>query len=346
MVPQRRRRAGPAVVATGCGRWSATGRRGARDCTDARGAGPAVRGHRRGDGRDPQRDQAAGGRARPTSPSTRRPTGSAARGGRTPTRASPATCRRTSTPTRSRRTRTGATRSRPGAEIQAVLRAGRRRARRAPTHPLRRGGRRPASGSDGRWQLETADGHRDEVDVVIAATGVLHHPQLPRHRRASTTSPGPCFHSSRWDHDVAARRRAGRRHRHRLDGRADHRRARRPGRALSPVPAHRAVGPAAGRTRRTPTRRGQALRDDPERLAGCTTSLGDAVRQASPTPWSTPTRRPWRADRAAVPRATSRTASPIPSSASGSAPTTGPGASGSSCPPTSTRRSSTRTPSW
>src|SRR6185436_18892726 len=32
---------------------------------------------------------------------------------------------------------------------------------------------------DGRWQLETANGLRDEVDVVIAATGVLHHPNIP-----------------------------------------------------------------------------------------------------------------------------------------------------------------------
>ena len=31
--------------------------------------------------------------------------------------------------------------------------------------------------TNGRWQLETASGHRDEVDVVIAATGVLHQPR-------------------------------------------------------------------------------------------------------------------------------------------------------------------------
>src|ERR1700722_730253 len=30
---------------------------------------------------------------------------------------------------------------------------------------------------NGRWQLSTAAGHRDQVDVVIAATGVLHHPK-------------------------------------------------------------------------------------------------------------------------------------------------------------------------
>src|SRR6266542_2210802 len=33
--------------------------------------------------------------------------------------------------------------------------------------------------SEGRWQLTTASGHRDTVDIVIAATGVLHHPKYP-----------------------------------------------------------------------------------------------------------------------------------------------------------------------
>ena len=33
--------------------------------------------------------------------------------------------------------------------------------------------------TNGRWRLDTASGHRDEVDVVIAATGVLHHPRYP-----------------------------------------------------------------------------------------------------------------------------------------------------------------------
>src|SRR6266480_6029752 len=32
---------------------------------------------------------------------------------------------------------------------------------------------------DGTWHVETESGHRDDVDVVIAATGVLHHPKLP-----------------------------------------------------------------------------------------------------------------------------------------------------------------------
>jgi cation diffusion facilitator CzcD-associated flavoprotein CzcO len=55
---------------------------------------------------------------------------------------------------------------------------------------------------DGRWHLETASGHRDEVDVVIAATGVLHHPRLPDIDGLDTFE-GPAFHSARWDHSVA-----------------------------------------------------------------------------------------------------------------------------------------------
>ncbi|MGH8985989.1 MAG: flavin-containing monooxygenase [Acidimicrobiia bacterium] len=53
----------------------------------------------------------------------------------------------------------------------------------------------------GRWQLETAGGHRDEVDVVIAATGVLHHPKLPDFEGLADFD-GATFHSSRWDHEV------------------------------------------------------------------------------------------------------------------------------------------------
>jgi cation diffusion facilitator CzcD-associated flavoprotein CzcO len=55
---------------------------------------------------------------------------------------------------------------------------------------------------EGRWHLETAAGHRDEVDVVIAATGVLHHPRYPDIEGVDTFE-GPCFHSSRWDHGAA-----------------------------------------------------------------------------------------------------------------------------------------------
>lgn len=54
---------------------------------------------------------------------------------------------------------------------------------------------------DGRWQLTTASGHHDEVDVIIAATGVLHHPNVPDIPGLDDFE-GPSFHSSRWDHSV------------------------------------------------------------------------------------------------------------------------------------------------
>jgi cation diffusion facilitator CzcD-associated flavoprotein CzcO len=54
---------------------------------------------------------------------------------------------------------------------------------------------------DGGWRLETTRGERDEADVVIAATGVLHHPNLPRIEGLDTFT-GACFHSARWDHAV------------------------------------------------------------------------------------------------------------------------------------------------
>ncbi len=61
----------------------------------------------------------------------------------------------------------------------------------------------------GRWHLEIAGGSTDVADVVVAATGVLHHPRYPdidgldRFRGAQ-------FHSARWDHDVPlAGRRVG-----------------------------------------------------------------------------------------------------------------------------------------
>src|SRR5215212_7099692 len=54
---------------------------------------------------------------------------------------------------------------------------------------------------DDRWQVETATGTRDEADVVIAATGVLHHPRYPEIPGLDDFE-GPCFHSSRWDHEA------------------------------------------------------------------------------------------------------------------------------------------------
>ncbi|HEV3280955.1 MAG TPA: NAD(P)/FAD-dependent oxidoreductase [Acidimicrobiales bacterium] len=55
--------------------------------------------------------------------------------------------------------------------------------------------------SDGRWQLSTASGAQDEADVVVAATGVLHHPRYPD-IAGMESFEGTMFHSSRWDHAV------------------------------------------------------------------------------------------------------------------------------------------------
>ena len=98
-----------------------------------------------------------------------------------------------------------------------LLRAGRGRPRRRPARPLRRRGRRAARSSDGRWQLETATGpprrgrRRDRRDRRAAP------PERSPTSRGSTSFAGALFHSARWDHVGAARRRARRRHRHRLD---------------------------------------------------------------------------------------------------------------------------------
>lgn len=54
---------------------------------------------------------------------------------------------------------------------------------------------------DGRWHLRTAAGHHDTFDAVIAATGVLHHPNVARFEGIETFA-GASFHSARWDHSV------------------------------------------------------------------------------------------------------------------------------------------------
>jgi cation diffusion facilitator CzcD-associated flavoprotein CzcO len=53
----------------------------------------------------------------------------------------------------------------------------------------------------GRWRVETRGGHRDEVDIIIAATGVLHHPKVPQFSGLEAFA-GAAFHSARWDHSV------------------------------------------------------------------------------------------------------------------------------------------------
>lgn len=54
---------------------------------------------------------------------------------------------------------------------------------------------------DGKWKVATAAGHRDSFDVVVAASGVLHHPNIP-HFEGIESFGGACFHSARWDHGV------------------------------------------------------------------------------------------------------------------------------------------------
>lgn len=55
---------------------------------------------------------------------------------------------------------------------------------------------------DGRWHLHMKSGAADIADVVIAATGVLHHPNMP-HIEGMESFRGRLFHSARWDHSVS-----------------------------------------------------------------------------------------------------------------------------------------------
>ncbi|GIX30601.1 MAG: putative monooxygenase [Porticoccaceae bacterium] len=52
-----------------------------------------------------------------------------------------------------------------------------------------------------RWQIDTETGEREEADVVIAATGVLHHPHIPDIPGLADFR-GRWWHSARWDHSV------------------------------------------------------------------------------------------------------------------------------------------------
>lgn len=53
-----------------------------------------------------------------------------------------------------------------------------------------------------RWRVETSTGDVDQAEVVIAATGVLHHPSYPDIEGVDDFD-GPVFHSARWDHSVS-----------------------------------------------------------------------------------------------------------------------------------------------
>ena len=54
---------------------------------------------------------------------------------------------------------------------------------------------------DGRWHLEASDGSTDVADVVVAATGVLHHPNIPGIPGLDDFG-GRWLHSARWDDEV------------------------------------------------------------------------------------------------------------------------------------------------
>ena len=54
---------------------------------------------------------------------------------------------------------------------------------------------------DGQWHIRTSTGREDVADIVIAATGVLHHPHtadIP----GLLSFQGARFHSAQWDHQV------------------------------------------------------------------------------------------------------------------------------------------------
>lgn len=56
--------------------------------------------------------------------------------------------------------------------------------------------------AQGRWCVRTTAGDEDTFDFVVAATGVLHHPNVPAIDGADSFE-GAAFHSARWDHSVA-----------------------------------------------------------------------------------------------------------------------------------------------
>jgi cation diffusion facilitator CzcD-associated flavoprotein CzcO/acetyl esterase/lipase len=53
-----------------------------------------------------------------------------------------------------------------------------------------------------RWRVLTADGEADEVDVLVTATGFLHHPRLPEIEGLDSFE-GLAMHSARWDPQTA-----------------------------------------------------------------------------------------------------------------------------------------------
>jgi cation diffusion facilitator CzcD-associated flavoprotein CzcO len=88
----------------------------------------------------------------------------------------------------------------PGAEIQAYLE--RIAAKHGVTDLIRFGTEiTELAQVPGGWVARTSGGDELRAEVVIAATGVLHHPRYPDIAGLDRFG-GPCFHSARWDHDV------------------------------------------------------------------------------------------------------------------------------------------------
>lgn len=52
-----------------------------------------------------------------------------------------------------------------------------------------------------RWHLRCTDGSTFDADILVAATGVLHHPKMPEIKGLADFK-GACFHSARWEHDA------------------------------------------------------------------------------------------------------------------------------------------------
>lgn len=89
----------------------------------------------------------------------------------------------------------------PGAEIQAYFE--RVAWRHGVTRRIRFGTRiTRAEFLGGQWHLGSQDGPLGTYDVVIAATGVLHHPNVPDIPGLDRFA-GASFHSARWNHAVA-----------------------------------------------------------------------------------------------------------------------------------------------
>jgi cation diffusion facilitator CzcD-associated flavoprotein CzcO len=88
----------------------------------------------------------------------------------------------------------------PGPEIQAYFE---QTTKKYDIEPLIRFNSEVTSArfEDGRWHLQLGDGRTDEADVVIAATGVLHHPRYPEIPGMGDFA-GELFHTARWNHAV------------------------------------------------------------------------------------------------------------------------------------------------